>query len=158
MFGIFGLHLSLGTVLISPCSLKQWLAQWMEDPNFYRLMFKGEKRVCLRSDNALFCKYAQVCIAQQANQSNCRKVPRQVCQVVEGCECCWQLRDTSRDGVDGLLLAIKPNHVMVGGCILPYATKWHAAICLAVQKALIEAVQLDFCRLISTQSRVEDLF
>ena len=38
---LFGLDLSLGTELISPCSLKQWLAQWMEDPNLYRLMFKG---------------------------------------------------------------------------------------------------------------------
>ena len=45
--------------------------------------------------------------------------------------------------------------------VLPYAsyaTKWHVARCLAVQKALTEAIHLDFCRLISTIFRVEDLF
>ena len=42
--------------------------------------------------------------------------------------------------------------------VLPYATKWHAAICLTVQKALAKAIKLDFCRLISTKSRAKDLF
>ena len=46
-------------------------------------MFKGEKKSLLRSDNALFCRYAQVSIAQQADQSDCKKVPRQVCPVVD---------------------------------------------------------------------------
>ena len=32
--------------------------------------------VCLTSDYDLFCRYAQVSIAQQADQSNCRKVQR----------------------------------------------------------------------------------
>ena len=40
---LFGLDLSLGTELIYPYSLKQWLAQWMDNPNLYRSMFKGAK-------------------------------------------------------------------------------------------------------------------
>ena len=39
--------------------------------------------MCLTRDNALFCRYVQVSIAQQADQSNCRKVPRQVYPVVD---------------------------------------------------------------------------
>ena len=31
---LFGLDLSIRTKLISPCSLKQWLAQWIEEPKF----------------------------------------------------------------------------------------------------------------------------
>ena len=31
---LFGLDLGLGIEFISPCSLKQWLAQWMEVPKF----------------------------------------------------------------------------------------------------------------------------
>ena len=42
-----------------------------------------KKRVYLRNDTALFCRYAQVSIAQQADQSDCKKVPRQVCPVVD---------------------------------------------------------------------------
>ena len=42
--------------------------------------------------------------------------------------------------------------------VLPYVTKWHATRCLVVQKALTKAIQLDFCKFISTRSRVEELF
>ena len=49
---LFGLDLSIRTKFISPSSLKQWLAQWIEDPKFKkqeylvfsRLMFKGAKQ------------------------------------------------------------------------------------------------------------------
>ena len=66
--------------------LALWSSGWL---NGWRIQIfidwclRVKKRLCLRSDNALFCRYAQVSIAQQADQSNCRKVPRQVCQVVD---------------------------------------------------------------------------
>ena len=48
---IVWIDLSLRTKFISPCSLKRWLPQWMEDPKFQkqeyvmfsRLVFKGAK-------------------------------------------------------------------------------------------------------------------
>jgi hypothetical protein len=100
---LFGSDLNLRIKFIYPCSLKQWLAQLMEDPNFHKLLMfsrlfiinlwalwyrhnkvmfevaKHSSYEVLMLSKALFCRYAQAYDAQQADQSNCWRV----CPVVE---------------------------------------------------------------------------
>nr|POF00532.1 hypothetical protein CFP56_56309 [Quercus suber] len=53
-----------------------------------KLSHGQETRIQVQSIVACLDWYAQVSIVQQAGQINCRKVPRLVCPVAEGCGCC----------------------------------------------------------------------
>ena len=108
---------------------------------------------CQCSVKLLFCRYADAYDVQVVDQSNYWRVPAQVSS------CGGTLAEMVQMG---WFFPMQQNHVLAGkvsaGCSYAICNRM-ANRCLAIQKTLIKAIELGFCRLVSISSReVEDLY
>ena len=108
---------------------------------------------CQCSVKLLFCRYADAYDVQVVDQSNYWRVPAQVSS------CGGTLAKMVQMG---WFFPMQQNHVLAGkvsaGCSYAICNRM-ANRCLAIQKTLIKAIELGFCRLVSISSRgVEDLY